>query len=201
MRVRLSALAVAGRRLPCPGGDPVARPRRKERATWPAKHPASTCPPTKSSTSAAWPTPPPPPRPSPSAPASSSAATPASSPVSPATTASPPHWAATPTPSPSGAAASAACASAAWTTSAAAAARPLFPPEDRHKVLVLATTRPRDVGVPASHWSLDDLAFHILKEARYADMSRSTIQRILAAADLQPHRCRSWLKSHDPDFE
>jgi transposase len=66
---------------------------------------------------------------------------------------------------------------------------------------VLATTPPADLGVPASHWSLDDLAFQILKDAHYRDMSRSTIQRILAAADLQPHRCRYWLKSHDRDFE
>jgi DDE superfamily endonuclease len=57
------------------------------------------------------------------------------------------------------------------------------------------------VGVPTSHWSLDDLAFQILKDAHYQDMSRSTIRRILAAADLQPHRCRYWLKRHDPDFE
>jgi transposase len=68
-------------------------------------------------------------------------------------------------------------------------------------VLVLATTPPADVGVPTSHWSLDDLAYQILKDAHYRDMSRSTIQRILADADLQPHRCRYWLKRHDPDFE
>jgi hypothetical protein len=66
---------------------------------------------------------------------------------------------------------------------------------------VLATTPPADVGVPTSHWSLDDLAFHILQDAHYRDMSRSTLQRILAAADLQPHRSRYWLKRHAPDFE
>jgi hypothetical protein len=55
--------------------------------------------------------------------------------------------------------------------------------------------------VPTSHWSLDDLAFHILKDKHYEDMSRSTIQRVLADADLQPHRSRYWLKSHDADFE
>jgi len=66
---------------------------------------------------------------------------------------------------------------------------------------VLATTPPADLGVPTSHWSLDDLAFQILQDAHYQDMSRSTVQRILAGADLQPHRSRYWLKSHDPDFE
>jgi hypothetical protein len=65
----------------------------------------------------------------------------------------------------------------------------------------LATTPPQQVGVPTSHWSLDDPPFQILKDAHYQDMSRSTIQRILAEADLQPHRCRYWLRSHDPDFE
>ena len=81
------------------------------------------------------------------------------------------------------------------------AARPLFPPEDRHKVVVLATTQPADVGVPTSRWSLDDLAYHILKDAHYRDMARSTIQRILAEADLKPHRSTYWLHSDDPAFE
>src|SRR5262245_23260286 len=32
-------------------------------------------------------------------------------------------------------------------------------------------------------------------------MARSTIQRIMAEADLKPHRNRYWLHSDDPDFE
>jgi transposase len=48
---------------------------------------------------------------------------------------------------------------------------------------------------------LDDLAYHILREAHYRDMSRSTIQRILAEAELKPHKVRSWLHSDDPEFE
>jgi transposase len=65
----------------------------------------------------------------------------------------------------------------------------------------LATTRPADVGVAASHWSLDDLAYHILKDAHFRDMSRSAIQRLLADGDLKPHKSRYWLHSNDPDFE
>jgi len=112
-----------------------------------------------------------------------------------------PNWAAGPTPSPSGGTASTANALLVWQTFPVAAARPLFPPEERHQVIVLATTRPADVGVPTSHWSLDDLAYHILKEAHYRDMSRSTVQRILAEADLKPHKSRYWLHSDDPHFE
>ena len=68
-------------------------------------------------------------------------------------------------------------------------------------MLVLATEKPQDVGVPVTHWSLDDLALRILQDAHYRDMSRGTIQRILAEAALQPHRCTGWLHSDDPDFE
>src|SRR5262249_26874641 len=38
-----------------------------------------------------------------------------------------------------------------------------FSPEERHQVLILATTKPADLGVPTSHWSLDDLAYQILR--------------------------------------
>lgn len=86
-------------------------------------------------------------------------------------------------------------------TSHARAAPEIFPPEDRHKVVCLATTPPADHGLPTTHWSLDDLAYKILHDAHHADMSRSTIQRILSEAELRPHKSRYWLTSHDPDFE
>jgi hypothetical protein len=88
-----------------------------------------------------------------------------------------------------------------FTIVSVAADRLLFPPEDKQKILVLATTPPADVGVPTTQWSLDDLAYQILQDNHYQEMSRSSIQRILAEADLKPHRSRYWLKSHDSDFE
>ena len=89
----------------------------------------------------------------------------------------------------------------ACTTSRAPAVPGLFPPEDRHKVVCLATTAPAQLELPTAQWSLDDLAYHILQNAHYAAMSRSTLQRILAEAELRPHKSRYWLTSHDPDFE
>jgi hypothetical protein len=67
--------------------------------------------------------------------------------------------------------------------------------------VVLATTKPAELGLPISHWSLDDLAIQIVNEAHYRDMSRSTVNRILNSNDLKPHRCTQWLHSDDPDFE
>src|SRR6516225_11169039 len=101
----------------------------------------------------------------------------------------------------SGAHASLPSVSTAWLISRGPVHRGLFPPEDRHKVVVLATTKPAELGLPISHWSLEDLAVQILKDAHYRDMSRSTINRILNANDLKPHRCTQWLHSDDPDFE
>lgn len=38
-------------------------------------------------------------------------------------------------------------------------------------------------------------------EGSVRSLSRSTIQRILAEADLKPHKSIYWLNSHDPDFD
>ena len=170
----------------------------KESAPCAAKPRTSFCRPTNSSTSAAWPRPTPLRRPSLSAHASSSAA-----PLTRTrpTTRWPRNSAAIPIRSPAGAAASTGTGSPVCPTSLGVVARPLFPPAERHQVLVLATTRPADIGVPAAQWSLDDLAYHTLRDAHYRDMSRSTIQRILADADFKPHKSRYWLHSDDPQFE
>ncbi len=77
----------------------------------------------------------------------------------------------------------------------------LFPPEDQHRVMVLATEKPADHGIPAAQWSLSDLAARIVNDAHAAAMSRSTIFRVLHEAAIKPHKSRYWLNSHDPDFE
>jgi hypothetical protein len=112
----------------------------------------------------------------------------------------------------------------ACTTRPGPAARRPFPPLQRLHVLELATTEdPAAAGCPAGSWSLDELALTILRQAHDQDrhrarraaagaalvevpppelapMSRSTLARILAEAELKPHRSAYWLTSHDPDF-
>jgi len=67
--------------------------------------------------------------------------------------------------------------------------------------VTLASSKTEAHQQPDTAWSLDNLAFEILREAHHRDMSRSTIGRILSEADLQPHRSQYWLNSHDPDFD
>ena len=77
----------------------------------------------------------------------------------------------------------------------------VFPPVQRLQVVTLASSKTEDHQQPDTSWSLDNIAFEILRDAHHRDMSRSTIGRILAEADLKPHRSVYWLNSHDPDFD
>jgi len=76
-----------------------------------------------------------------------------------------------------------------------------FPPDERLHVITLASSKTEDHQQPDTCWSLDNLAFDILRDAHHRDMSRSTIGRVLSEADLKPHRSAYWLNSHDPDFD
>jgi len=85
-------------------------------------------------------------------------------------------------------------------TRPAPAALEAFPPAERLHVINLASSRTEEHQQADTSWTLDNLAFEILRDTHHRDMSRSTIGRILAEADLKPHRSVYWLNSHDPDF-
>ncbi len=73
--------------------------------------------------------------------------------------------------------------------------RPLvYGHDDRLKVIKTVTEEPPD---PASHWSGHQIAAALADEV---GISRSQVWRILDDLDLKPHRVRSWLTSHDPEF-
>jgi hypothetical protein len=76
-----------------------------------------------------------------------------------------------------------------------------FPPSERIAVLSIATSKTEDHARPVNGWTLEEIAKAIVNEAHAASISRATVQRILAGADLKPHKSVYWLNSHDPDFE
>jgi hypothetical protein len=92
-------------------------------------------------------------------------------------------------------------ASAACTTSPAPAGPGAFPPSERVAILAIATSTTEDHDRPGNGWTLDEIAATILNEAQAETISRSTVQRLLAAAELKPHKSVDGLNSHDPDFE
>jgi transposase len=108
---------------------------------------------------------------------------------------------ATGTPSACGGRGSSPTASPACKTPRAPAARLAFPPELRATVVALACELPDAQDCPATRWTLDELAARLVNQYAAEAASRTTVWRILQAADLKPHRSVYWLNSHDPDFD
>jgi hypothetical protein len=74
-------------------------------------------------------------------------------------------------------------------------------------VVHLACSKPKDLGYAAGLWTRSGLAGHVRREAVAAgfpaltNAGKATVQRILAAQELQPHKVRYCLERRDPDFE
>jgi|RhiMetdeSRZDD1v2_1073273.scaffolds.fasta_scaffold363967_3 hypothetical protein len=79
-------------------------------------------------------------------------------------------------------------------------ARGAFPPAERGDVLSMAPRKPATYHGSATRWSLEDLVAALQQHYGPRTMRRSSLWRVLAAADLQPHRSVYWLNSHAPDF-
>jgi transposase len=74
-------------------------------------------------------------------------------------------------------------------------------------VVHLACSQPKDLGYAAELWTRSALARHVRREASAAGFpalaraGKATVQRILKAQELQPHKVRYYLERRDPDFE
>lgn len=74
-------------------------------------------------------------------------------------------------------------------------------------VVHLACSKPKDLGYAAELWTRSALALHVRKHAAQegypalAKAAKATVQRILAAQQLQPHKVKYYLERRDPDFK
>jgi len=78
---------------------------------------------------------------------------------------------------------------------------PKFTARQKIRVLKKATQRPRDHGVPFSHWDSAALSRLAVEAGIAESIHPTTVWRWLNEADLKPHRVQYWLQSPDPDFE
>jgi transposase len=78
--------------------------------------------------------------------------------------------------------------------------RPLFPPQQQHSIVALATQPPQQRGHPITHWSMTDLTRAVIQEGIVELICPATIWRLLDQAAIKPHRWHYWLNSPDPDF-
>jgi len=78
--------------------------------------------------------------------------------------------------------------------------RRVFPPQQQHEIIALATQPPKQEGHPLTHWSISDLTRAVLQNEIARSIAPSTIWRLLDQAAIKPHRWHYWLNSPDPDF-
>ena len=74
-------------------------------------------------------------------------------------------------------------------------------------VVNLACTKPKDHGLAAELWTLNELAKYTREHAPAAGhpclskAAKATIWRILSANEIRPHKIKYYLERRDPDFE
>jgi len=77
----------------------------------------------------------------------------------------------------------------------------LFPPELIVSVKALACQLPKDLGLPFSKLTHDEIARQAEKQGIVASISGKTVWRWLSKDAIRPWCYRSWIWPRDPDFE
>ncbi|MEU8046769.1 IS630 family transposase [Micromonospora echinofusca] len=76
----------------------------------------------------------------------------------------------------------------------------LISDDDQRFIVATATTRPRSVGRPFTHWSIRKLADHLAtNRVRRVLLGRERLRQILRHHDVSFQRTRTWKESRDPD--
>lgn len=68
-------------------------------------------------------------------------------------------------------------------------------------VVDLATSRPKDLELRFTTWSLTKLAKHLREHEQLPDISHETVRRILRRRGLRFLTGQTWCESDDPDYE
>lgn len=88
-----------------------------------------------------------------------------------------------------------------WKINRDLAVRSLFPSEQQHLIVALATRPPQELDRPVPAWTITELTQETLKQEIVSSISRSTVWRLLDQAEIKPHKWSYWLNSPDPEFE
>ncbi len=101
----------------------------------------------------------------------------------------------------SGASASSTSASPVCKNAQGAGDRTFFLPEIVIEIKALACQLPKDLGLPFSRLSRDDIAQQAVQRGIVASISGATVWRWLGADAIRPWCYRSWIWPRDPHFE
>jgi transposase len=76
-----------------------------------------------------------------------------------------------------------------------------YAPEEISVMLELAGTRPQDIGLPFTVWSLRKLADHLVRCGVVKEIHATTLGRILREQGFSFQRTKTWKESNDPEFD
>jgi transposase len=71
---------------------------------------------------------------------------------------------------------------------------------ERAEVCALACQLPAETEVPLARWSCPELAGELARRRLVAEVSASSVRRILAEHPVKPWQYQSWIFPRDPDF-
>jgi transposase len=80
-------------------------------------------------------------------------------------------------------------------------ARTKFTEEQKQELVTLATSRPKDLGLPFQQWSLNSLRNEALKRGIVDSISREWLRIILEESKISFQSIKTWEESKDPEFQ
>lgn len=78
---------------------------------------------------------------------------------------------------------------------------PTFTEEQKAGIVEVALSRPQDLGLPFTQWSLSKLQEHVVKQGIVESISHEWIRKILRGAGITYQRTKTWKQSNDPEYE
>lgn len=78
---------------------------------------------------------------------------------------------------------------------------PTFTEEQKARIVEAALSRPKDIGLPFTQWSLSKLQESAVKLGIVESISHEWVRKILRNAGITYQRTKTWKQSNDPEFE
>lgn len=78
---------------------------------------------------------------------------------------------------------------------------PKFTEDNRKEIIDAALSKPNDLGLPFTCWSLEKLKDFVVNQRGIKPISIETIRRILIENGIRNRHIKTWKESNDPEFE
>jgi len=73
--------------------------------------------------------------------------------------------------------------------------------QTRERIVAVALSRPHDLALPFTHWSLPKLRDHLIASGSVESISHEGVRQVLAERGISFQRTKTWKQSTDPEFK